>query len=102
MKVKLKKCCFAHAQLRALGHVVDKEGIAPDPEKVRAITDFPRPPETGREAEKVRQVRSFIGICSYYRRFVPNFSGLARPLFDFLKKGYPFVWGPEQEEATLH
>lgn len=103
LKVKLKKCCFAHGQLKALGHVVDKEGIAPDPEKVRAITDFPRPPETGREAEKVRQVRSFIGICSYYRRFVPNFSGLARPLFDLLKKGNPFVWGPEQEEsyATL-
>ncbi|KZR95614.1 Uncharacterized protein APZ42_010557, partial [Daphnia magna] len=67
LKVKLKKCLFAQTRLQALGHVVDKDGIAPDPEKICAVREFPRPPANATNAQKIKHVKSFIGLCSYYR-----------------------------------
>ncbi|GFQ89404.1 retrovirus-related Pol polyprotein from transposon gypsy [Trichonephila clavata] len=80
-----KKCRLGQRSLKILGHLVDKDGIRPDPGKVEAVRKFPNP-------QTVSQVRSFLGICSYYRRFVHNFAGIARLLHELLKQDVKFVW----------
>ncbi|XP_077514014.1 uncharacterized protein LOC144124929 [Amblyomma americanum] len=82
------KCRFARLQIRILGHVVDATGVHPDPAKIRAVKDFPEP-------RFCNDVRSFSGLCSYFRRFVP--ADIARPLSDLLKKDMTVTWGPLQE-----
>ncbi|KZR96317.1 Uncharacterized protein APZ42_009417, partial [Daphnia magna] len=91
------KCLFAQTRLQALGHVVDKDGIALDPEKICAVREFPRPPANATNAQKIKHVRSVIGLCSYYRRFISNFAKIAKPLHDLMKQGKSFCWGEEQE-----
>ena len=62
-----------------MGSTINGEGIQPDPEKVEAIREMAAPCN-------VREVRGFIGTCSYYRRFIPNFSEIAQPLIEITKK----------------
>ena len=76
---KLKKCEFWLEEVVFLGHVVTKEGIKVDPQKVKAITEWPRP-------TNVTEIRSFLGLAGYYRRFVKDFSKIASPLTNLLKK----------------
>lgn len=87
-----KKCRFAFRELTVFGHVVSSKGISPDPEKIEPVIKFPIP-------KNIRHVRSFIGICSYYRRFIPDFSKIAHPLHSLLHKDCKFIWGSEQQEA---
>ncbi|KZS03393.1 Uncharacterized protein APZ42_033842 [Daphnia magna] len=68
------------------------EGISPDPEKISAVRDFPVP-------RNVKEVQSFLGLCSYYRRFVPNFAVVARPLSNMTKKNQRFSWGEEHQRS---
>nr|GFB25909.1 reverse transcriptase [Tanacetum cinerariifolium] len=75
-----------------LGHIVSAEGIMMDPVKVEAITKWPRP-------TFVTEVRSFLGLASYYRRFVEGFSRLALPLTNLMRKGEKFVWNEEREKS---
>ena len=63
-----------------LGHVVSKEGIKVDPQKVKAIMDWPRP-------TNVTEVRSFLGSAGYYRRFIKDFSKNVIPTYQFIKEG---------------
>jgi hypothetical protein len=72
--------------------VVSADGVQPDPEKLACIRDWP-PPRT------VRQVRSFMGLASYYRKHVPQFATLATPLTDLERATTRFVWGPVQQTA---
>ena len=72
--------------LKVLGHVVSREGIAPDPEKLRSVTDFPSCNEGKTQADKIKRVQSFLGLCSYYRKHTPGFSKMALPLIFLTNK----------------
>ena len=72
--------------------VISEDGIQPDQKKVEAIRSFPTP-------TCVREVRSFIGMCSYYRRFIPNFSQIAEPIVALTRKHTHFKWSDTQQKA---
>jgi hypothetical protein len=72
--------------LKVLEHVVSREGIAPDPEKLRSVTDFPSCNEGKTQADKIKRVQIFLGLCSYYRKHTPGFSKMALPLIFLTNK----------------
>jgi hypothetical protein len=74
----LKKCKFFRESLHYLGFVVDKNGLKTDPEKIAAVTNYPIPTNS-------TELKRFLGLCSWYRRFIPHFSSIATPLNNFLK-----------------
>ena len=92
LKLKPSKCSLLQKKVEFLGHVVSEEGVAVDPSKVAKIQAWPQP-------QCVRDVRSFVGLCAYYRRFVPEFSTVCKPLFVLTEKDQPFVWGTAQQTA---
>ena len=92
LSLNRKKCHFVQPEISYLGHIISKDGIAPDPEKVRAIQTM-EPPTT------VKGIRSFLGTVGYYRNFQPNFSAIARPLTKLTKKNVHFSWSEEAQEA---
>ena len=92
LKLKLSKCSFLEQSLRVLGYIVSSKGLSPDPEKISAVRDFPVP-------RNVKELQSFLGLCSYYRKFVPDFAVLARSLSNLTKKNQRFLWGEEQQRS---
>ena len=92
LKLKLKKCSFLKSETHYLGFVISEEGIKPDQKKVEAIRSLPVP-------TCVREVRSFIGMCSYYRRFIPNFSQIAEPIIALTRKYAHFKWSDTHQKA---
>ncbi|KAA0057271.1 Transposon Ty3-I Gag-Pol polyprotein [Cucumis melo var. makuwa] len=86
-----KKCSFAQPKIEYLGHIISGGGVEVDPEKIRSIVDWPTP-------TNVREIRGFLGLTGYYRRFVKHYGSIAAPLIQLLKKG-GFVWNKEAEEA---
>ncbi|KAL0536802.1 hypothetical protein IC582_025764 [Cucumis melo] len=89
---KFSKCEFWLKQVSFLGHVVSKAGVSVDPAKIEAVTGWTRP-------STVSEVRSFLGLAGYYRRFVENFSRIATPLTQLTRKGAPFVWSKACEDS---
>ena len=103
LKLSPKKCNFLMERVKYVGHIVSKQGIETDPEKTERIQNWPTP-------KTPEEVRQFLGFCGYYRRFIQNFSQIAKPLTILMpipkdkKKGkqaakQKWVWGAEQEEA---
>ena len=90
--LKPSKCRFAVSNVEYLGHIVSAEGIAPDPRKVEKLLSLPTPTNP-------TEVRGFLGLPGYYRRFVRNFSVIAAPLFDLLKEKHPWKWTASEEGA---
>jgi hypothetical protein len=86
------KCEFWLGKVPFLGHVISSEGLSMDPNKVRDVLDW-NPPKT------VHQVHSFLGLAGYYRRFIPNFSKIAKPITDLLKKEEKYVLNAEHDET---
>nr|GEX96257.1 putative reverse transcriptase domain-containing protein [Tanacetum cinerariifolium] len=89
---KFSKCEFWLGHVAFLGHIVSANGITIDPAKVEAITKWPRP-------KTVIEIRSFLGLAGYYRRFVEGFSRLALPFTKLMRKGKKFVWDEEREKS---
>ncbi|KAL0533872.1 hypothetical protein IC582_028143 [Cucumis melo] len=89
---KFSKCEFWLKQVSFLGHVVSKAGVSVDPAKIEAVISWPQP-------STVSEVRSFLGLAGYYRRFVENFSRIATPLTQLTRKGAPFVWSNTCEDS---
>eukprot|EP00253_Pinus_taeda_P036627 PITA_36627 len=90
--VKLNKCSFFQTEVHYLGHVVSKEGIAVDPKKIRAIMEWVDP-------KSVDEVRYFMGLVGYYRRFIRKFLQISYPITPLQKKGKNFEWKKECEAS---
>ena len=89
---KLSKCDFWLREVKFLGHVVSAEGVIVDPGKIEAVLNWERP-------QSVTEIRSFLGLADYYRRFIKGFSQIAMPLTNLTKKNQPYVWSEECEAA---
>jgi len=89
---KFSKCEFWLKNVPFLGHVLSEEGILVDPAKVQEVLDWNVP-------TSVHEVQSFLGLAGYYRRFIPKFSKISKPMTRLLQKDEKFVWTPECEEA---
>ncbi|WVZ97501.1 hypothetical protein U9M48_043028 [Paspalum notatum var. saurae] len=85
---KLSKCEFWLDQMPFLGHIVSKGGIMVDPSKISSVMDW-----------TVLEVRGFLGLAGYYRRFIECFSKIAKPMTSLLEKGVPFIWTKERQAA---
>jgi transposase InsO family protein len=95
LTVNVDKCHFARDSLKYLGYLVDRDGLRTDPEKVNAILNYPKP-------RTYTDLKRFLGLASWYRRFVENFAMVAGPLHDLTKggkKGKGIVWNEEAEKA---
>jgi hypothetical protein len=92
LRANRSKCCFARESINYLGHVITKDGIRVNPLKVEAIVKMIPP-------NNVKKLKSFIQMCSWFRRFVPDFSDVARPLTDLLKKNATWNWSTRQQAA---
>ena len=75
-----------------LGHKITEKGVLPDPQKILAVREFPRP-------KTPKHIKQFLGLAGYYRRFVPHFANIAKPLTALLKKRINFKWEEKQEKA---
>ena len=92
MKLKPSKCHLFQTEVRYLGHVVSKNGVATDPKKVAAVADWPVP-------KSLTELRAFLGTVGYYRQYVENFAEKARPLNQLTNKDVKFQWSAECELA---
>ena len=93
-KLKLipNKCSLFQKKVGCLGHIVSANGVSADPKKAQAILFWPKP-------SCPSSLRSFLGLCSYYRRFVPSFADVAHPLHKLLEKGQSFEWTTAVDQA---
>ena len=92
LRLKPSKCNLFKQEVNYLGYVVSVHGVATDPEKVSAMERFPTPID-------LKSLRSFLGLASYYRRFVPNFSVIANPLFALTRKDAAYNWDQPCQQA---
>ena len=92
LKLKASKCHLFQRKVTFLGHVVSQDGIECDPDKTAAIANWPRP-------MNIHEVRTFCGLASYYRTFVPGFANIARPLHDLTRKNASFEWSDACEKS---
>jgi hypothetical protein len=92
---KFSKCEFWIKEVPFLGHVVSPEGITVDPDKVREVLEW-KPPAM------MSEVQSFLRLVGYYRRFIPNFSKIVKPITELLKKGNKYHWSEACDEAFKH
>ncbi|GBG60992.1 hypothetical protein CBR_g18588 [Chara braunii] len=91
-KVALEKCQFFLTTISFLGHVVTDKGLQPEPQKVAIVRDAP-------VSTTITQVRTFLGLASYYRRFIKGFAAIAGPLTNLLRKDQSLIWAPECDQA---
>ena len=92
LKIKLSKCKFAKTKIEYLSHVIENGTISPNPAKIAAVKNI-KPPRN------VKQLQSFIGFCSYYRKYVKNFSSIVSPLLKLTEKRVEFIWTELHQNA---
>ena len=93
LRLKSAKCHLVQKQVEFLGHVVSAMGVAADPAKVEAVKNYPTPTD-------LKKLRSFLGLASDYRRFIPHFSAVAGPLHALTRKDVPFEWTAACQSAV--
>nr|QBG82614.1 peroxidase 64 [Papaver somniferum] len=89
--VKKEKCTFGQEEVKYLGHVISRECVEMDPDKVATVLDWPKP-------RTLKALRGFLGLTRYYRKFIQDYGKIARPLTQMLKKG-GFKWNPMAEKS---
>ncbi|WVZ79564.1 hypothetical protein U9M48_027129 [Paspalum notatum var. saurae] len=89
---KFSKCEFWLKKVALLGHVWTTEGASVDPEKIEAVSNWKTP-------RNVTEIRSFLGLAKYYRRFIENFSKIAKPMTELVKDKVSFAWNDEREKS---
>ena len=94
LKISPRKCQIFRDKVEFLGHIVSGDGVATDPKKISAVQDWKTP-------RCVKEVRSFMGLCSYYRKFVKNFACIAKPLHRLTEVEQPFEWNLQCQEAFM-
>ena len=92
LRLKPCKCHFIQQEVSYLGYIISSQGVSVDPEKVRAVKEFPIPLNT-------KQLHPFLGLASYYRRFIAGFSQIANPLFILTRKDVEYVWNEDCQDA---
>ena len=92
LKLNKDKCEIKKTKLTYFGHVLSAEGVSPDPEKVKAITDLEAP-------TNVPELRRLIGTINYLGRFIPNLASVMRPMSELFKSDTTWTWGPPQQTA---
>ena len=92
LKLKLEKCCFFKKHIQYLGHLISADGIQPLPEKLESIAKMPVP-------RNPKEVKQFLRLVGYYRKFVPRLADISRVLTHLTKKDVEFKWTPECENC---
>ena len=92
LKINSDKCHFGAQSLQFLRYIITKDGILPDPDKIKAVKEYSIP-------QNLTQLRAFLGLASYYRRFIKNFSQTATPLYNLLKKDINYEWTEERQQV---
>ncbi|MCD1431043.1 DDE-type integrase/transposase/recombinase [Klebsiella pneumoniae] len=95
LRLSSKKCHLFQREVQYLGHVVSSEGVAVDKKKVESVKEWPVPTDK-------HELRSFLGLCTYYRRFVPGFANIAKPLTRLTEEDRKYAWDDECEKAFQH
>ena len=92
LRLNKKKCHFRQKEVKFFGHVISADGIRPDPEKVLAVKEMPRP-------TNISELRTVCGMMNYLTKFVPNLATILKPVTDLLKSSKAWFWGPDQDKA---
>ncbi|XP_063994419.1 uncharacterized protein LOC135171776 [Diachasmimorpha longicaudata] len=92
LQLEPDKCHFLKKEINYLGHIISSDGVRPEPKKLTAVQNFPRPTNQ-------KNIRQFLGLTGYYRRFIPNYAKIAKPLTSLLMKDKKFQWGDEENKA---
>ena len=92
LSLQPEKCQFLRHDIAYLGHIITEKGVLPDPRKLQAVRNFPIP-------QRRKNIKQFLGLVGYYRRFISDFAKISKPLTQLLKKDISFLWGPEQQKA---
>jgi hypothetical protein len=90
--LKKSKCSFAQTKSEYLGHVISSTGVATAPNKIQAVKEWETP-------ENAKQLRSFLGLAGYYRKFIQHYGLISKPLTDLLKKHSQFIWTPQHQHC---
>ena len=90
--LQVDKCEFLCREVAYLGHLIGEDGVRLDSQKLMFVKNFPTP-------KNLKNIRQFLGLAGYYRRFVPNFSKIASPLSNMLKKNASFNWNEDAQES---
>lgn len=94
MTANLSKCNFFRKEVKFLGMILSTQGIRVDPDKITAITKYPRP-------KNVKQLRAFLGICNYNRKFCEQYANILLPLFHLLQKDVKWCWNKQSDQAFI-
>lgn len=92
LQLNLKKCQFIKKSIEFLGHVVEGGRVYPSPKKIKAVIDYPEPRE-------LKDVQSYLGLSGYFRKFIPLYSVIARPLSNLLQKNRSYIFDMAAREA---